>query len=72
MSSRSRASSLSAYSSQKGRRNAIITSCAVDNLAAATLESVRVVAAAIREPCIFTAASLAETVTCVELHEIVN
>jgi hypothetical protein len=49
-----------------------MTSRAVDNLAAATLESARVVAAAMREPRTFTAASSAETVTRAELHEIVN
>ena len=49
-----------------------MTSRAVDNLAAATIESARVVAAAMREPRAFTAASSAETVTRAELHEIVN
>jgi hypothetical protein len=49
-----------------------MTSHAVDNLATATLKSARVVAAAIREPYIFTAASSAETITYTELHEIVN
>ena len=44
----------------------------VDNLAAATLESVKVVAAAIREPHVFTSALSAETVTRTELHKIVN
>ena len=68
----SRASSSFTHSSWKGRQNAIMTSCAVDNLAMATLESARVVAAVMREPCAFTAALSAETVTCTELHKIVN
>ena len=49
-----------------------MTSHIVDNLAAAILESIRVIAAAIREPRTFTAALLAETVTYIELYEIVN
>ena len=49
-----------------------MTSRAVDNLAAATLESARVVAATIREPRAFTSASSAKTVTRTELHKIVN
>ncbi len=72
ISSRSGASSSSTHSSQKERRNAAMTSRAVDNLAVATLESARVVAAAIREPHTFTTASSAKTVTRAKLHEIVN
>ena len=68
----SRASSSSTYSSRKGRQNAVITSRIVDNLAAAILESIRAITTTIREPRIFTTASLAKTVTCIELYEIVN
>ena len=72
VSSYSRASSSSTYSSQKRRQNAIITSYIVDNLATAILESIRIVAATIREPRIFTSTLLAKTVIYIELYKIIN
>ena len=68
----SKRGSISSYSSQKGRRHALIISQSVDNLAATTLNSAKELAAAIREPCAFTAASTAKAVTCTELYEIIN
>jgi hypothetical protein len=49
-----------------------MTSYIVDNLAIAILESIKVVAATIREPRIFTSALLAKTITYIELYKIVN
>ena len=72
ISSYSRASNFSTYSSQKGRQNAIITSYIVDNLAIAILESIRVITATIREPYIFTTTLLAKTITYIELYKIIN
>ena len=64
--------SISSYSSQKGRRHALIMSRSMDNLAAATLDSAKELAAAIREPRAFAAALTAEAVTRTELYEIIN
>ena len=44
----------------------------VDNLAAAMLDSAKELAAAMREPRAFAAASTGEAVTRIELYEIIN